>query len=437
MKNKISPARIAAFEILLRIEKQQAFSSEMLPRYTETLSAADRGLCYEITLGVLRRKLYLDKLVKILTAEKKLDPEVRMILRIALFQRIFLDRIPDYSIVNESVELVLRAKKRSAKGFVNAILRRAIRESIEIEYLSETDRLSVETSHPKWLVERWIRSFGPELTASICHANNQVPRAAFRVVRSTDASKTIGNISSPFKRSDIIESAFIAEKITDELRSMMDSGELYFQDEASQLVANTIVINKGDQFLDVCAAPGGKTALVAGIAGERAALLVAGDLYDARVGMLSDNLKKQYCDNVDLVQYDAVAALPFADGTFDSILVDAPCSGTGTISRNPELRYILEETDIPELASKQIRILNNAARLVKDGGRLYYSTCSMEPEEDESVAERFLAENADFSKVTVGLDARFTTGRGFLRTFPDRDGCDGFFMAIFQRQRAD
>lgn len=437
MNNKISPARIAAFEILLRIEKQQAFSSELLPRNTEKLSAADRGLCYEITLGVLRRKLFLDKVVHALTNGKKIDDEVRIALWIGLFQLNFLDRIPHYSIVNESVELVIRAKKRSAKGFVNAILRRAIKERVKLEYVSDLDRLAIETSHPRWLVERWTKNFGSEKASMICYANNQVPRASFRLTRRTnDQFEALENSGSKVKRSDIVKTAYVAEKITDELRSLIDSGEIYFQDEASQLVANSIVINEGESFMDVCAAPGGKTALVAGNATVNKTSLVAGDLYDFRVRTLAENLHKQGCENVCLVRYDALDGLPFADRSFDAVLVDAPCSGTGTIGRNPELRYLLKETDIAELASKQSRILKEASRLVKKGGKLYYSTCSLEPEEDEAIAESFLEQHTEFSKFSVDLDPRFRTGRGFLRTFPERDGCDGFFMAIFQSESA-
>lgn len=431
---KISPARSTTFDILLRIEKQRSFSSELLPRYTEKLSAADRGLCYEITLGVLRRKLFLDRVIANLTNGKKIDIEARVSLWIGLFQLHFLDRIPHYSIVNESVELVVKARKTSARSFVNALLRRAIREPADLQFATESEKLSVETSHPLWLVEKWIADLGLTRTQSICTANNLIPRAAFRYTCRTNAEtvKTIeSNHELGIKPSEIINNAFIAEKISDELRNYAEGGNIYFQDEASQVVANLIELNNGGSFLDVCASPGGKTGLAAKNASSVKDLIIAGDLHESRVLKLSENLKNQGCENVNIVRYDALAGLPFGDQSFDTVLVDAPCSGTGTISRNPELRYLLQETDIKDLASKQFKILEEASRLVKIGGRLIYSTCSLEREENEDVVSAFLNDHAHFKSLRPQINERLLTKDGFIRTYPDRDGTDGFFMAIF------
>jgi 16S rRNA (cytosine967-C5)-methyltransferase len=430
---KISPARIAAFEILGKIEREKAFSSALLPLYEENLSIKDRALCHEITLGVLRRRIYLDALIENLTRKKieKLDLAVAVALRIGLYQLLFLDRIPAYSAINESVNLVQKAKKTSAKGFVNAILRRVLREKIELEFADETEKLSVETSHPRWLLEKWIERFGFEETSKLAQANNEMPKLAFR-----PTANFKGRDAEPpgfFQKSEFVENCFLAEKIDAGLLESAEKGEIYFQDEASQMVAGLVEIKENEKFLDVCAAPGSKTTLIAQRATQPAELIAAGDFYDHRVRTLRENCLKQGVGFVRIVRYDAEKSLPFAENAFEWILVDAPCSGTGTIRHNPEIKYFLAENDLAELAAKQLAILKNASKLVKAGGRLIYSTCSLELEENERVVENFLAEAADFEKYAPPVPARFLTADNFARTFPQRDEMDGFFIAAFKK----
>lgn len=424
---KISPARAAAFDVLLKIERDRAFSSILLPEYEASLSEKDRSLCHQLVLGVLRRLMFLDATIAHLAGERRLDLEVRIALRIGLFQLLELDRVPDHSAVNESVLLAQRAKKTSAKGFVNALLRRAVREGISLDFGSEIERLSVETSHPGWLIERWSRQFGPERAASIAAANNQPSRPSFRFTLKDvceDVYVLDGSASS-----DIVEGAFTAERMTAAMRRMAELGEIYFQDEASQLVANIASAVHAGSIFDVCAAPGSKTSLMAKNLAENAGSVVAGDVYQPRVEFLSENCRRQGLRNVFVVRYDAEASLPFADFSFDTVLVDAPCSGTGTIRSNPEIRHFLGLDDFAELQAKQLRILTNASKLVAGGGRLVYSTCSLERDENEEVIEKFLTENGNFRVDFGALPERFRTSEGFARTFPDRDGTDGFFIA--------
>ena len=179
----ISPARKAAFDILLKIERDNAFSSVLLPQYEAGLNEKDRGLCHEIVLGVLRRKLFLDRLIDQRAKDRKLDTEVRTAIRIGLFQLLYLDRVPAYSSVNESVELTRRAKKTSAAGFVNALLRGFQRQMPVPVFTDEIDRISIETSHPRWLIEKWIGQFGLERARNIAEANNETPRLSFRLTK--------------------------------------------------------------------------------------------------------------------------------------------------------------------------------------------------------------------------------------------------------------
>jgi 16S rRNA (cytosine967-C5)-methyltransferase len=217
------------------------------------------------------------------------------------------------------------------------------------------------------------------------------------------------------------------------LRELADVGEIYFQDEASQLVARIAATDFGMRFLDVCAAPGGKTTLVASAIQPEGKLLVAGDVHSSRAKLLKATCIRQGASFVSAVQYDAEFELPFADASFDTVLVDAPCSGTGTIRHNPEIRYFLEPGDFAELANKQRRILNNASKLVRPGGRLIYSTCSIQTEENEVVCHEFLDRTAKFAKVRPEVPDALLTGDDFARTFPHRDRTDGFFIAEFRR----
>jgi 16S rRNA (cytosine967-C5)-methyltransferase len=214
------------------------------------------------------------------------------------------------------------------------------------------------------------------------------------------------------------------------VRELVAENRIYLQDEASQMVALAVHVPSGGRFLDVCAAPGGKTGLVA--ERRRPSLSVGGDLYQQRVELLRDNTRKQGVD-VKIVRYDAEAALPFERETFDAVLVDAPCSGTGTIRHNPEIRYFLASDDIAKLSFKQRRILGEASKAVKKGGVLVYSTCSLEPEEGEETARWFLSENREFEMVRPAVADRFITDGGFARTWPHRDAMDGFFIGAFRR----
>ena len=421
----ISPARVAAYEILLRVERDRAYASALLPRYESELDERDAGLCHQIVLGVLRRKLYLDKRIREHAGTKKIDIEVLTALRIGAYQLLELDRIPDHSAVNDSVGLVQRARKVSAKGFVNAILRRVAGESGAVKIADDIDGVSIALSHPKWLLERWIDQFGYEHAIAIAGANNQPSRIAYRMTGRELKADIEGYPS------EIVEGAFTVSRLSAGLRELAEQGSIYFQDEASQLVASLIAIPDGGRFLDVCASPGGKTSLIA--LKNRTAMIVAGDIYHPRVEFLRSNCIRQGISSVQVTQYDAAVSLPFAEKSFDTVLVDAPCSGTGTIGSNPEIRYFLRSEDIEELSRKQLSILLNASKLVKSGGHLYYATCSLEREENEEVIAAFLAESRGFVVGSRGVDARFLTDEGFARTFPDRDGTDGFFLATLVR----
>ncbi len=424
---KVSPARLAAFNVLLRIETERSFSSVLLPAYEADLPTVDRGLCHELVLGTLRRQMYLDRVIDLLSNGKRLDAAVRVSLRLGIYQIYFLDKIPQYSAVDESVRLVQAAKKTSAKGFVNAILRRVTKERPELIFEDEVERLSVESSHPRWLIGKWVEEFGLEETDKIASANNEVGRHAFRFL----GDKKSNAINA--RPSEFVDGCYLMDSIDNELLVAEERHEVYFQDEGSQMIGASIKVPEGGMFLDVCAAPGGKTGLILKQNATTINVAVAGDLHRQRCLMLRDNCRQQGLGNINVVQYDAAKELPFRDGSFSVVLVDAPCSGTGTIRHNPELRYFITPDDIADLSGKQLKILTNASKLVVSGGTLVYSTCSLEKEENEAVCEKFVRENSEFELIKPSVPGRFVTDDGFARTFPHRDGMDGFFIAEFRR----
>ncbi|MFL6467127.1 MAG: 16S rRNA (cytosine(967)-C(5))-methyltransferase RsmB [Pyrinomonadaceae bacterium] len=427
---KISPARMAAFDILLRIERDSAFSSVLLPQFESKLNDKDRGLCHEIVLGVLRRKLCLDEIVRQLSNDRRIDLEISIALRIGLFQLIYLDRIPTHSAINDSVELAARAKKRSAKGFVNALLRSFARERPGLNFSNETERISIEQSHPAWLIQRWSEQFGAESAHALCEANNLTPTVAFRPIGSVPDLISELETKGMIRRSEFVPNCYVARTLPSELRELANAGAIYFQDEGSQLVAHAVAAVSGKKVLDVCAAPGGKTSL---IAAATQAFVVAGDVRASRVERLRQTCTDQSLA-VPIVQLDAEFEMPFPKRSFDTVFVDAPCSGTGTIRNNPEIRYTIAENDIRSLSDKQLRILQNASDVTVEGGTIIYSTCSLEQEENESVCERFLHDNREFSVEPPKIDQRFLTADVFARTFPHRDEMDGFFIAVFRRR---
>jgi 16S rRNA (cytosine967-C5)-methyltransferase len=441
----VSPARKAAFEILRRVESEGAFASTLLANLFEEMRADDRALAHELVLGVLRRQLWLDRVIEHFAgrAVENLDLAVKLALRLGLYQIRFLSRTPDSAAVNESVKLVHIARLRSAASFVNAVLRRATREP-DYDPLADVanavERLAVETSHPAWLLERWLRFFGPE-AGDLARANNEHAPVAFRLTRRGAETSVLSQIreETQLEPSKIVNDAWRVRGPNEVLQSFARSGSIYLQDEASQLVAHVLGAQPADRILDVCAPPGSKALHLAALHPEM--MIVAGDLYEHRLQTLSRLAALQGAATIRRVAHDAVKGLPFAAESFDRVLVDAPCSGTGTLRHNPETRWRLTSDDIQELAAQQKLILNNVANLVRRGGRLVYSTCSVEPEENEDVVRAFLNANPEFElsepewqRPEGGL-SNLITDTGAVRTWPHRDDVDGFFIAVFTKRQ--
>jgi len=420
---EISPARVAAFNILQQVENG-AFSSVLLAALESNLQPLDRALCHELVLGVLRWQLFLDRIAEHFSKRRveSLDAAVRIALRLGLYQLRFLTRVPASAAVNESVSLVRAARLSSATAFVNAVLRRAVREKEYDPVANISDpleKIAVQTSHPAWLIERWVNSFGLEQAEAFARANNTVPPTAFRVVANrANQSEILSKLSAAgatLESSDIVKGAWRVSGATSLLREMSAAGEIYLQDEASQLVADAMEVKRGERVLDLCAAPGGKTTLIADRAGD-AAFIVAADRSPARMATVISTSRLHELKSITPLILDATEQLPFKHESFDRVLVDAPCSGTGTLRANPEIRWRLAPTVFETFAAQQKRILSRAVEVLKPGGRFVYSTCSVEREENEEVIE------------TIDLKVIKT-----LRTWPQHEGTDGFFISILEK----
>ena len=439
--NSVSPARLAAFEILLRVE-EGAYASVLLAFREAELTPADRALCHELVMGVLRRRLWLDCLIEYYAKRKikDLDVAVRLILQLGLYQLRFLSRVPPSAAVNESVNLVHFARLRSAGSLVNAVLRRATREP-EADPTSNVqdpfERLAIATSHPVWLLERWSDAFGAEKAEAFAHANNEPAPVAFRVVRNRaeegEVCERLRGSGAELVPSKIARGAWRITGAGSLLAEFAAEGKVYLQDEASQLVAAVLDAKPGQRVLDLCAAPGSKTTQIADITRDEATIIAA-DIHAHRLRTVVSSAKLHGLNGIHCVGLDGLEPLPFPEGSFDCVLVDAPCSGTGTLRRNPEIRWRISPADIEDLAGRQRKLLSRAARVVKSGGRLVYSTCSVEIDENEAVVQTFLENNQSFGRVALPLDASLLTSSGAARTWPHREGTDGFFVSAFERK---
>jgi len=380
----LSPARLLAFDTLRKVGRG-GYASDLLLSGAAPLDPRDAGLASEIVFGVLRYQAQLDFLIQHYSGRgiRKLDCEVLLALRMGVYQLRYLDRVPPHAAVSESVELVKTSGFRSAAGFANAVLRKVGREPVPWP-----DR-ATELSHPEWLLARWDREFGPDVTPLIARANLQPPETYFRVPAS--AAMPAG----------------VSAELTDipgcyRLISGEPSG-FRIQDIGSQAVVPLLDLSPGQRFLDLCAAPGNKTAQAL----ESAVRAVACDFHAKRVAMLKPL-------GVDTVHLDATRPLPFR-AAFDRILLDAPCSGTGTLARNPEIKWRLGTAGLAELHERQVVLLRNALDALAPGGLLVYSTCSLEREENDGVIE-----SLGLSPVRI------------MRRIPGLQPGDGFYAAVIQ-----
>jgi 16S rRNA (cytosine967-C5)-methyltransferase len=442
--------REVALDILLRIEQNQAYSNLLLNQSIkrEQLNDKDVGLLTEIVYGTIQRKntldYYLSQFVK--GGLKKLDPWVHVLIRLSLYQIIYLDRVPERAVVHEAVEL---AKKKGHKGIsamVNGTLRSFIREGIPtLDKVNDPiEKMSIELSHPAWLVERWIEQFGVEKTIAICEVNSIPPIVTARVnkLMSEDINNVIEQLAQEGVTAEIGDLSADAIKIKSGSlpnTKLYKEGWLTIQDESSMVVARALDPKPGDKVLDSCAAPGGKTTHIAERMtnqGEVHAL----DLHEHKITLIEEQAKRLKLSIIKTIATDSRRANEiFAGESFDCILVDAPCTGLGVIRRKPDIKWQKKAEDIESIAAIQVDILQAVAPLLKKGGRLVYSTCTLDAVENQLVVKRFIEENSDF-QLDISLKERlpekledFCDG-GMMQLLPSDFQTDGFFIASLTKK---
>ncbi len=413
------------------------------------LTDLDKAFAREIVYGVLRWRGRLDWVIAAYSRIKpsRLERAILAILRMGAYQILFMDRVPAAAAVDESVKLAKGLRKKEATAFVNGILRGIAEKRKEIAYpdlqAHPIEYIAAFHSHPPWLVRRWVEQFGREETMALCQANNQFPSLTVRVnTLKASREEVMKRLHAEGIEASLTPFSPVGLRIESPptLASWwpLQQGWLQVQDEAAQLVSFVLAPKPGQRILDLCAAPGGKTTHLAQLM-QNQGEIVAVDLSPTKLQLVQENCRRLGIFIVKTLALDATRPLPFAPRSFDGCLVDAPCSGLGTLRRHPEGKWRIKEQDILRLQEMQGQILRQAAPLIKEGGILVYSTCTLTQEENEGVIDTFLSEHKEFSLEHAArllpteceglLDAE-----GYLRTLPHRHKTDGFFAARVRRK---
>ncbi|GAJ25277.1 ribosomal RNA small subunit methyltransferase B [Liquorilactobacillus sucicola DSM 21376 = JCM 15457] len=447
MTNEIQQSvRFLAVELLTRIEQEGAYSNIVLDQTIKrnTLSKRDAHLLTNIVYGVLQNRLLLEYWLEPFTKKnKKITPWVKQLLLSALYQMKFLDKIPNHAILNESIEIAKRKGhdgiRKFVTGILHAILRQGVRDINEVS--SDIVKMSLRDSVPEWLVKKLIKQNGTAKTTSILQSINQQPHQTVRINFSSTSKKEVmaalQKEKVEYEESLVTPSSLIITKGFIPESESYQQGDLIVQDESATLVVESMGVQPQDTILDACAAPGGKTVHIA----EKldSGKVTALDIHKHKVKLIIDNASRcGVADKVNAMVMDARKSDEFfAPKTFDKVLVDAPCSGLGLLRRKPEIRYQKHEQDLLNLQRVQLEILNKVAGLVKVGGILTYSTCSIMNEENHDVVEHFLKEHTVFEccKTMTVNNIKGDRNTQTLSIYPDDYGSDGFFIATLKKLR--
>ncbi len=444
IKDLYQGVRGLAIKILNRIDRTDAYLERMLDNEMKSteLSGPDKALLYEIVHGVVRWQGRLDWILNgfYKGTFSKAIPNLKNGLRVALYQVLFLDRVPDYAAVNEVVEFVKKLQGQKPADLVNAVLRNIIRNKNSIRYPDPeedlTGYLSAYYSHPAWMVKRYVERFGREETEKLLTFNNEKPYLTLRInalkTKPEEFKSLLDSVGLKYKQGAYLPEFFKLQNLTNITAwEYYTKGYFNIQDESAGLACRLLDVNEGLRVLDMCAAPGGKTAYISALMHSRGEV-VALDRFESRLKILQKNMTRLSVDCVRIVTADAIEykSLPF-----DRVLVDAPCSGTGTLSKKPDIKWRKDLFDIRELNGLQSRLLNKAAELVKVGGVVVYSTCSIEPEENFQIVKKFLEGNPNFrfESAKGKFPDEIIDENGCIQTLPHIHKTDGAFAARLVR----
>ncbi|KIL50422.1 16S rRNA methyltransferase [Jeotgalibacillus alimentarius] len=436
--------REAALHILDQIDKNQSYSNLLLNHAIQkfNISKKDTGLLTEITYGTIQRKMTLDYYLEPFL-KKKVEGWVRNLLRLSLYQMIYLDRVPERAAIHEAVEIAKKKGHKGISGMVNGVLRSIQRQGVRpLDELSDpVIKISIETSHPEWLVKRWAEHFGLEKTREMCERNLIAPVQTARVNTSRiSRSEVIDMLKQEgveASESTIVPAGIRVKKGNIAHTVAYKEGYISVQDESSMLVAYALGAVPGESILDMCAAPGGKTTHIAESLNNEGEVLAL-DLHEHKIKLIKENADRLKLGNVKAEAMDGRKLNEhYPDRQFDRVLVDAPCSGLGVLRRKPDIKYAKREQDLESLSRIQQELLHSAVGSLKKGGTLVYSTCTVDKEENEGTVNRFLADHPEMElTVPSGLPESIAAlaENNMLQIFPqDFDG-DGFFIASFKKK---
>jgi 16S rRNA (cytosine967-C5)-methyltransferase len=435
--------REAALDVLESVEKNQSYSNLLLNHAIEKygIKGPDTGLLTELTYGTIQRRMTLDYYLAPFI-NKKVESWVRQLLRLSLYQMVYLDKIPDRAILFEAVEIAKRRGHKGIASMVNGILRSIQRKGVpSTESIPDpVERLAIETSHPEWLVKRWTEQFGIEKTREMCETNITAPLQTARVntLKATqdELLHSLTQEGLSVKKSSIVPDAVVSLKGNLAKTEAFRKGLLTIQDESSMLVGYSLDVQEGFTVLDSCAAPGGKTTHIAELMGGRGTVLAL-DLHKHKIKLIDDNAARLGLENIESKAHDSrTAGELFEEESFDRILVDAPCSGLGVLRRKPDIKYSKRERDLESLQEIQLQILNAVAPLLKKDGLLVYSTCTVDMNENQGTVKEFMNQNEGFKPMELThlpeTVLPFAEGN-MLQIFPQDFGGDGFFISCFKK----
>lgn len=448
MKDKKKNVRETALELLEAIDKNQAYSNLLLNKTIEKnqIPKVDVGLLTELIYGTLQRKMTLDfYLAPFIKNSKKLEGWVLNLLRLTVYQMVYLDKIPDRAAIFEAVEIAKRRGHKGISGMVNGVLRSIQREGLpSLEKIADpVERLSVATSHPLWLVKRWVDQLGFAKTEAMCEMNLTAPLQTARVnltkISRDECVTILEREGFQVEKSPILPEAIKAMRGNLATTNAFKEGLLTIQDESSMLVAHALDIHHNEMILDACAAPGGKSTHIA----EKLNLtgsVISLDLHEHKVKLIAANAERLGLENIKTKALDSRKVQgQFAKESFDKILLDAPCSGLGVMRRKPDMKYTKKPEDLSRLQSIQLDLLDAVAPLLKNDGILVYSTCTIDKEENTIVVEKFLQNHPEFLG-DLSMKKRMPEAvqpliDGFsLQILPQDIGSDGFYIACLRKR---
>lgn len=444
-------AREAAMDVLTRIDQDNAYSNLLLNQTLQKLKLErqEAALATELVYGTVQRLNTIDYFLGRFASKgvDRLQPWVRSLLRLSLYQIMYLDRVPPHAAVNEAVDLAKRRGHQGVAGLVNGILRNVLREQESLTVpadLPETARIALEESHPEWLVKRWVSRYGSETARAMCRADNQPPKASIRVnplrgSREELADRLTGQGVQTEPSALSPAGLIVTSGGGVGGNPLFASGDFSIQDESSMLVALVTAPEPGMRVLDCCAAPGGKTTHLAEMMNGRGEV-IASDIHEHKEKLIREQASRLKLTNVKTVVSDALLLVErYPAASFDRILLDAPCSGLGVIRRKPDLKWAKQEQEVTAIAALQHKLLRAVCPLLKPGGIIVYSTCTTEPEENEDQIRSFLAEVPGFALEPFPANllpegwARESGKKGMLQLLPHQFDSDGFFIARLRK----